>query len=558
MIVKIKKGARMAGLLVYLAGPGDTNEHTNPHVIAGHDAILGRTDVHGELDRDTALAIAHQIDLPRRMFGTKVEQVNKKKAQQLVGAGAPAPEAVADATEDVNVWHCSLAINAGEGLLPDETWARIAQDFMTEMGFDNAADPRSPARWVAIRHGLSENGNDHIHIAASRVREDGTKVSTYDYGPGNARGDWKRAGEVCTALERKYGLTVITTREAPEQDRRASASVPTRAEVEKAAARRAGTRGTSTDPGPVRAEPNQPPRVQLRQVVAETAAAVRDGDEFRRSLEAQGLLFYRRLDNTGRMTGYAVADPHDRNRKGDPIFFAGSTLAPELSWPKLNTTWRERSAPEQAPIVPREMVDKMVTTMTDAIAAINEATKAVRERSEDPAPIGAAAQSLASQWARVNEAGGDRRDAARVAWTHAPAARCAGAYTETTQAGRCARALREASWKISAWGALSAAGRAHTPTLDLALAIGSLMMELAAWHEQSRRPAHAAAARDAALQCDGFTATYRKVDSRGRPVTATPAVRPATPSAVHGPGFAPAAELPPRQSGPQPGASPKR
>jgi hypothetical protein len=47
------------------------------------------------------------------------------------------------------------------------------------------------------------NGNDHIHIAVSLVREDGTKASTH--------GDYKRAQKTCRELETKYGLEELSS-----------------------------------------------------------------------------------------------------------------------------------------------------------------------------------------------------------------------------------------------------------------------------------------------------------------------------------------------------------
>ena len=60
---------------------------------------------------------------------------------------------------------------------------------------------KAPCRWVAIHHGTSKAGNDHIHLAVSMVREDGTRWSQHK--------DFKRAQEVCDALEKKYGLRVV-------------------------------------------------------------------------------------------------------------------------------------------------------------------------------------------------------------------------------------------------------------------------------------------------------------------------------------------------------------
>ena len=54
MIPNITRGRRIAGLLVYLAGPGRANEHTEPHLVAGDSAIMAWHD-DAELNRDAAL-----------------------------------------------------------------------------------------------------------------------------------------------------------------------------------------------------------------------------------------------------------------------------------------------------------------------------------------------------------------------------------------------------------------------------------------------------------------------------------------------------------------------
>lgn len=39
MIPKITYGSRVHGLLEYLRGPGKTEEHVNPHLVAGYDDV---------------------------------------------------------------------------------------------------------------------------------------------------------------------------------------------------------------------------------------------------------------------------------------------------------------------------------------------------------------------------------------------------------------------------------------------------------------------------------------------------------------------------------------
>lgn len=102
------------------------------------------------------------------------------------------------------------------------------------MGFNGSADGTvEPARWAAVRHGRSGkkgDGQEHIHIAASLVREDGTKVNTFDYGPGKRKGDRLRAQDVANELEHLYGLKVLKSREEG-----GGHSGNSRAEIERAA-----------------------------------------------------------------------------------------------------------------------------------------------------------------------------------------------------------------------------------------------------------------------------------------------------------------------------------
>jgi len=178
----ITRGQRMGGLLVYLAGPGRANEHTDPHLVAGDPAVMAWHD-DAVLDRDAALAVARQVDRPRHAFGVEVP--------------------------GGSVWHCSLSVAAAEGQLTDEKWGAIAHDFVTEMGFaggDPADGGRAACRWVAVRHGASGAGNDHVHVAVSLVREDGTKASVWN--------DRPRAQRVAGELEKTYGLAVLESRQA--------------------------------------------------------------------------------------------------------------------------------------------------------------------------------------------------------------------------------------------------------------------------------------------------------------------------------------------------------
>jgi hypothetical protein len=279
MIPNITKGDRMAGLLVYLAGPGRSNEHTDPHLVTGSAPIMvWHND--DQLNRDAALSIAHQLDQAKNVLGVDVK--------------------------GGHVWHCSLSLRAEEGDLTDQRWAEIANDFMDEMGFTEASG-KAPVSWVAIRHGHSKAGNDHIHIAASMVREDGTKWSSHL--------DYKRAQEAARALEKKHGLEQLSPVYAMRGLRPG----------EREAAERRGV--------------EEPERRSLARKVRACATAAQDEAEFVRRFRRMGALIKPRYA-AGRddvVVGYSVAERPPKG--GRPVWFGGGHLAKDLTLPRLRGAW---------------------------------------------------------------------------------------------------------------------------------------------------------------------------------------------------------------------------
>ncbi|SFA45028.1 hypothetical protein SAMN05444374_103192 [Rhodococcoides kroppenstedtii] len=322
MIPNITRGAKMTGLVSYLAGPGRSNEHENPHVVAGHEAVLFAAPA-GELSHSDAIELAHEIDTARVVFGTEVSYTNRRKMNAAIDDGTPRSVALADATSDRNVWHCSLSLNPDEGELSDATWGAIAADFMREMGFDDPYSPRAAARWVAIRHGKTTAGGDHIHIAASAVREDGTKVDTFN--------DFKRAQAACGTLEHAHGLVVLTSR---ENDRGTRGVKPAEAGV----AARSGAAETA--------------RVRLERTVRACATASKTEGEFVRRLRAEKVLVRPRYDTgtAGKVVGYSVATTPtaaERAAGGKPVWFGGGRLAKDLTLPRLRDEWETTGTAQQ-------------------------------------------------------------------------------------------------------------------------------------------------------------------------------------------------------------------
>ncbi|MQS10205.1 mobilization protein, partial [Streptomyces sp. IF17] len=72
-------------------------------------------------------------------------------------------------------------------------------------------------------------------------------------------------------------------------------------------------------------------------------------EEFFERLAAAGLLIRRRVAPSGDLLGYKVALPGDRNKDGEPVFYAGARLAPDLSLPRVRERWTTHHDQPAAP-----------------------------------------------------------------------------------------------------------------------------------------------------------------------------------------------------------------
>lgn len=310
MIPNIVKGGSMRGVLNYLvtqdervSGPTG-NVHENPHVVGGDPFLLAYYGVE-ELDRSAAHEIADYLDEPRTRFGVQIRAQIKEVD----------PETGNDSVsgyKDAHVWHCSLSLAPTDTARSNEEWEALTQDFMDKMGFTEASG-HCPARWVAIHHGVSENGNDHVHIAASQVREDGTKVNVWR--------DYPVAQKIARELEIKYGLVALNGKELGTVERGEK-----QAESEYAVRSGQGLTVPQELGGHVRAA-----------AVASTSEA-----EWIRRLRAQQLVVkpYFAKGTTDIVCGYKVAMKPNVGA-GKLVFYGGGTLGRDLSLPRLREQWSE-------------------------------------------------------------------------------------------------------------------------------------------------------------------------------------------------------------------------
>lgn len=310
MIPNVVKGGDMRGLVRYLVGPGRSNEHTSPHVVAGSPFVVAW---HGNevLNREAGAEVSDFLEEPRRrydvqMHGQVTEQDPDTGEKRVIG------------WQKRDTWHCSLSVSGEEGPLSEEQWESIAQDFMDEMEFTEASG-KAPCRWVAIHHGLSAEGNDHIHIAASMVREDGTKWAgqrTYDREAGRLVGDYEKAQKVCRRLEARHGLQQLDGAQ--------------HARGEKPAER-------------ARAERQDRPvgeRQELEQRLRRAAVASTSEAEWIRRVRADGVVVKPRFakGTTDVVEGYRAAlKPEDRATRLH--FIGGRNIAKDLSIDRVRENW---------------------------------------------------------------------------------------------------------------------------------------------------------------------------------------------------------------------------
>jgi hypothetical protein len=288
VIARIMKGRFVAGPLYYLYGPGKSDEHENPHLVAGW--------------RDPIAALE-----------PPVKRNGDRDFRRLTGLLNAPLDAIGRCGQPGTVWHCVLSAAPADRLLTDAEWNAIATGFMDQMGLAPRDDPYGIG-WVAVRHGLSAGGIDHIHIAATLARQDGTLP--------NIHNDFLRARTACQAIEQQYGLTATAAAD------RTAAVRPTRAETEQTQRR----------------AQNEPPRITLRRLAQEAAATAASEQDFFACLRNAGALIRERTSTTdpGQITGYAIALPSHRAKGGGPVWFSGGKLAPDLTLPRLRRRW-ERS-----------------------------------------------------------------------------------------------------------------------------------------------------------------------------------------------------------------------
>ncbi|GAB3656829.1 hypothetical protein GCM10027589_16550 [Actinocorallia lasiicapitis] len=187
VVVKKRNGVQVlgknpVGLMLYLFGPGSHNEHTGQRVIAASETlgIADGTRLDLRTQREQIKDLGFQLDSYRMALGTEVP--------------------------NGYMWHCAISLPPGDSTpdrrLSDAQWAEVVRTAVDRLGFDT--DGQSPCRWIAVHHGQSAGGNEHVHLVANLVREDGTTASYFR--------DWITLRSMCRDMEQRFGLQVVEGR----------------------------------------------------------------------------------------------------------------------------------------------------------------------------------------------------------------------------------------------------------------------------------------------------------------------------------------------------------
>ncbi|MEV7955217.1 relaxase/mobilization nuclease domain-containing protein [Streptomyces sp. NPDC088141] len=425
-----KMGKRTIGLLYYLYGPGTHEEHIDPHLVAAWDSLAP------DPGRD-----------PNATYGD-LQRLLDQPVEALPKRDRPAE----------HVWHLSVRAAPEDPILTDEQWGEIARRMVAATGIAPVDDPAG-CRWAAVRH-----ADDHIHIIATIVREDGRQARRHFEG--------KRSQAEARQIEIDYGLRRLNTGDGTAAQR------PTSAERHKAN----------------RHKRERTPREELREVVRRAVAGAEGEGEFFDRLRASGVLVRQRVAPSGDLLGYTVALSDDRNKGGEPIFYSGSKLAPDLSLPRIRERWSGDHDASQysedssglAPSGPASARRQAATAAWQAVLVINHGDDA-----QVAAHVAAAGEVL-DALAKTSAAHTRRelRDAAfafeRASRSHIRAERGHD------------RALRQAARDLVQSGPALGRSEDGATTAMLIDMVFFLVVAAANWHGKHQHAQQAAAAREAA------------------------------------------------------------
>jgi hypothetical protein len=452
----------LSRLIWYLYSPGKCEEHKDPHLIAAWEGAGDLAKLEPPIGPEGRRDVRGLVDL---------------LAQPLLGARY-LPKAT--------VWHCSIRTAPEDRLLSDEVWRHIAGEVMAATELAPYGD-LGAVRWIAVRH-----ADNHIHLAATLVRQDGRIAKGWQ--------DMIKARQRCYELEERYGLRRVAPIDRTGHRR------PGAAELNKATRLRQAI----------------PARDELRRLVREAAATAGGEAEFFALLADAGVQVKLRPSQTrpGEYTGFSVALASNRTGAGEPVWFGGGKLAADLTLPKLRQRWgippgQSRSPRRAVRISPAARVEALRTAAQAIRVAADEFTTLA---ASDPIAAHAVAQAASDTLtaaARTVEGrrGGPLTDAAEL-FDHATRERNGW----VAKANRRSYDLRSTSRLVALMGRISGDKDSHM-VLVLLLDLARLADTLAALRQAQQRFHQA----ETALKAATVLRTAATATGRLTPAAAVPA-----------------------------------
>ena len=471
-----KRGADVRRLLGYLFREGLAGEHgltaphTAPRLIAAWDGVAGleppRTAGEG---RDLA-RLAEALNAP--LLAAGLDRQEWKDARP--------------------VYHLAISAAADDRQLTDAQWADIAAEYVDRIGLA-PRDDEAAVRWVAVRH-----ADNHVHVVATLARQDGRRVWP--------RNDFYRSREASLAVEARYGLQ----RTSPAD--RTGSRETTRGEQRRHQADQQRRRQAGRTPAA------GPDRELLRRCVRLAATGSHDLPGFLERLRTDGVMVRERHSHRDldQVTGYAVALRGD----GEPVWFGGGKLAPDLTLPKLHARWAE--TPSDAHRPGREGGPPLsplqrARILKGAEEAAGHAAERMRVHCNDPgaaADAAWAASDLITAAARVAEGKHRAGPLTEAADRYERAAREPYLRRPSPTAG--GQRLRDAARSVLAMRRVLPSESRQL--LKLVAQLEALAVAVARLREAQGRAAQAAAARAAA---EHLAAARGQAQPRGVPPTIT-------------------------------------
>ncbi|GAA2609818.1 relaxase/mobilization nuclease domain-containing protein [Streptomyces axinellae] len=204
------------------------------------------------------------------------------------------------------VWHCPVRAAPEDPILTDAQWAAIARRIVWPPPASPPTATRKPAAgWPSVTPTTTSTSPPPSYAKTAAV-------------PGGTTTNAPSRTRQARQIEADFGLRQLKRGVGTAAKRHTS--------KEHFKAKRQGQDATS--------------REILRQRVRRAVAAAASETEFFAFLEATGVNVRPKRASSGDVTGYSIALPGDVNQHGDPVWFSGSTLAGDLSLPKI----RERLA----------------------------------------------------------------------------------------------------------------------------------------------------------------------------------------------------------------------